>query len=65
MRDAESANALPGVNALVVGAERGAATDAEGRLVLDGLGLDQRILFSYAGYARYELAVAELAEAAR
>ena len=65
VRDAEHSGALVGVNALVVGTERGAATDAEGRLVLDGLGPDQRIQFSYVGYARYVLGVGELAGAAR
>ena len=60
--DAETGDPIPGLNVAVGDGRRGAATDLDGRFVLDSLRADQTLRFSFVGYRTLEARVGSLAE---
>lgn len=60
--DANTGELLPGVNVLIQGTDRGAATDLNGAFELSVPSLDATLIFSYIGYQRQEIALAGRSE---
>ena len=60
--DTETGDPIPGLNVTVGDGRRGAATDLDGRFVLDSLRADQTLRFSFVGYRTLEARVGSLAE---
>jgi TonB-dependent starch-binding outer membrane protein SusC len=55
--DAETNNALPGVNVLIKGTTKGVTTDADGNYVINVPDASPVLVFSYVGFIRQEIAV--------
>lgn len=63
--DAERRQPVAGANVLVVGENRGAAANLDGRFALDGLLAGHRLRVSAIGYATYDLSADALVGALR
>ncbi|MEX0779373.1 MAG: TonB-dependent receptor [Balneolales bacterium] len=55
--DAETGEALPGVNIMVQGTSSGTATDMEGNYELTAASLEETLVFSYIGYQTQEVPI--------